>query len=598
MQLVHVQKKRIEGHDVHYILIQKDPTYNGNSIQRIVFDQWYQRNLHYIRKDTPLCTVILDNRLESKILSPINGFLLKKSVLDDTLNELEVVCSIHASRESIEKDDFTINNQDNLKSEREVDFIINKKEYIPTLQSIEEEVTISEDEYSKESLVEYFKLGLGTYLESNLDLPAEQISWLNQMAFPDSNFLMNEQLMLQTAKLYVFYVNTLNEHYKTKGTSIYEIIRNQMIEMKGLYVEQKRNSYFYGFNNKFDPNAVHSGLMTEIFNIAELSLKIHYRHGKSNTLMLNSSKISDFFPTVSFEIIHTVNQTFLAQLEKAEVETLLFLNEKNKTRWKYDYDEIKRNFSTDPARYCSKLKKLIALNSENKSQRLIYFESVSLLADHFPGLSLFHYAIYAKEAEQLGTAVKNLPKKAARKVFRTKEIQSAYYELISSVSTRFAVLKLEDKIADLLTVKRKEIILNKTDIKTIHHQQSEVVDKLNKILEEESSEISNQEQNIAPASNLDSIFENEETELSEITFSENHIELFRLFVNEKFEVNKKKMNTFASKINRFASGIVNEINELAFDALEEELILEEENGFTIENIHHPIVKQFASNEIE
>ncbi len=599
IQLIQILKKRIAGHDVYYALINDSPTYNGNSIKSIVFDEWHQRNNNYIRTNTPLCVLSIDDRYKVKVLSPVNGFLSMKSVQDEKLDGKAILCSIHTSRASVELDDFTVIGQDNLITKLEVNFIINKKEVVSPKPIFEEENAISEEEYSKEALAKHFKSGLGSDLRDKIPLLPEQVAWLNQMKYPASTFLGTIQLISQAAKLYVAYFERLNEHYNANNSDIYETIRNQLIEIKENREYRFRSSYYYDSSyKKFDAKKEHFDLMTELFSLAEQSLKIHYKYGNKTEIIHKSDRILDFFPTVANKIIPEVNHFFLAELEKPNRSTLQFLNETNKTRWKDDFRKIQKNFNSNPEKYFKELKELINLNNGNKSQRLIYFESSKLLVDYRPEISLLHYAIYQIDTEKEEGKVKELPKQTAKKLFRSEEMSTSFFQLISTVSTRFDLLKLKDEIAELLVVKRKKIVLNEKDIKSIHHQQTDVVNKLNEILEEKTPVISEPNPAKQTASSLDDLFENEDNELSEIEFSADHLSMLQLFVRQNFKLSTEKMNTFAANINRFASGIINEINELAYDALEEELILEEENEYSIENTYHQVVSQIAKNEIK
>jgi hypothetical protein len=137
-------------------------------------------------------------------------------------------------------------------------------------------------------------------------------------------------------------------------------------------------------------------------------------------------------------------------------------------------------------------------------------------------------------------------------------------------------------------VKRKKIQLDTTSIKEVQQQHSGTVELLNEYLkddfEDENNSIKSQEINNEEIK-IEITQKSEETShsafVSDLTFSPIHISALELFSKSNFSIPQSDLEIFAKSKGIFKNQLIESINETCYDFLDDVLIEEEDDYYTI-----------------
>ena len=137
-------------------------------------------------------------------------------------------------------------------------------------------------------------------------------------------------------------------------------------------------------------------------------------------------------------------------------------------------------------------------------------------------------------------------------------------------------------------VKRKKIKLDTTSIKEVQQQHSGTVELLNEYLkddfEDENNSIKSQEINNEEIK-IEITQKSEETSHSafvrDLTFSPIHISALELFSKSNFSIPQSELEIFAKSKGIFKNQLIESINETCYDFLDDVLIEEEDDYYTI-----------------
>lgn len=183
---------------------------------------------------------------------------------------------------------------------------------------------------------------------------------------------------------------------------------------------------------------------------------------------------------------------------------------------------------------------------------------------------------------------KQLTKTIQKNLFKTNEQLHDFEVLVSELIKDKNLEKALQGVSKIYAVKRKKIQLNAALIKEVQQQHSGTVELLNEYLKDEygdenntikTQEISNEEVAMVITQKFDepqhSIY------VSNIAFAPLHETVLEVFAKSNFSVLQSEFETFAKSKGVFKNQLIESINEICYEDLEDVLIEEEDDYYTI-----------------
>jgi len=183
---------------------------------------------------------------------------------------------------------------------------------------------------------------------------------------------------------------------------------------------------------------------------------------------------------------------------------------------------------------------------------------------------------------------KQLTKTIQKNLFKTNEQLHEFEIVVSELIKNKNLDRALQSVSKIYAVKRKKIQLDTTSIKEVQQQHSGTVELLNEYLkdeyEDESNSIKTQEINseeitieITQKTNevQHSIF------VGHIAFTKIHTTALEVFAKSNFSVSQSELETFAKSKGVFKNQLIESINEICYENLDDVLIEEEDEYYTI-----------------
>lgn len=173
-------------------------------------------------------------------------------------------------------------------------------------------------------------------------------------------------------------------------------------------------------------------------------------------------------------------------------------------------------------------------------------------------------------------------------LFKTNEQLQDFEKIVNELIEYKDLEKALKTVPKIYEVKRKKIQLDKTLIKEAIEQHSDTVELLNEYLKDDfedentiikSQGITNEEIQIEIIQKIEvtphSPF------VSELTFTAIHTTALQLFVESNYSVSQSELELFAKSKGVFKNQLIESINDICYEFLDDVLIEEEEDFYTI-----------------
>jgi hypothetical protein len=149
------------------------------------------------------------------------------------------------------------------------------------------------------------------------------------------------------------------------------------------------------------------------------------------------------------------------------------------------------------------------------------------------------------------------------------------------------------EVSKIYVVKRKKIQLDTALISEVQQQHSGTVELLNEFLqdeyEDETTTIKTREINSSELS-IEITPKNETTSssifTSEIAFTSIHTATLEIFFKNNLTLSQRELETFAKLKGAFKNQLIDSLNEICYETLDDVLIEEEDNYFTINDNYY------------
>ncbi|MGM5630948.1 tellurite resistance TerB C-terminal domain-containing protein [Apibacter raozihei] len=472
-----------------------------------------------------------------------------------------------------------------------VSFLIKKLEIIGDYAKINELINeYPSDNYS------YENENPSSIYGKKLKLNAKETELLDQLCISKNTFTEIEMCLEETLKLYLLLFKNLNDTSFEGGKNIEQILA----EISDLYIKKhyKYKTDSHNYNYAFEDTIKY--FHQAIFKICENTVRESYGHKRklNEDFLLHVPEVNSLYQNKIAPFITDTLSRLIPTILPPDDDTETMLYTMNTTRWKTKFNEITEGFNGKPEEFSKAIIRLGKHNENNPSVENIFFDSSKFIAkyDKETALTLYiHYLYYDLKSSTFNN--KPLTKTIQKSLFKNNE-QLHEFEIIIDdfIKTRDLKSTLQ-KIPSIYISKRKRIHLNKEIIKEVQEQHSETVELLNEYLQDEyesedlsikSQDINNEEIKIEITSKKPVDF-TKSNYVNEINLTSNQIDVLNFFSKSNLCISFEDFEAYAKEKNFLKNHVIDSINEIYYDTLDDILIEEEEEFYTIlENYYQKI----------
>lgn len=427
---------------------------------------------------------------------------------------------------------------------------------------------------------EYPDYRLGSKYKKILDLSIAEIELLNSIWRTNNSFLDIEFCLIETLKLYIAVIRKLKDVYKEEGKTIEE----RFLEIGDL-IATKHHKYRKGSQNyKYTIRLVEGIVFHNIFKHCESFLRECYGHKRGIDVRLNYKEViiqTEYELTVTSKvskILETLSSKVSEPTEAAEIE----LNIQSVNRWKDKFNHIKEVCGNDTQEFLKSVSLLEKLNKKNPSLKNLLLEISKFLSKQSKELSLAYYIKYLYYfSDSKGLEDKDFIQSLHKSLFKTAEQLDDFKKIVNDLIKDRDLDKALNAADKFYEIKRKKIELNKLSIQAAKQQHSETVNLLSEYLKEDDHESATSQEIPKEILKEDIVQGNNSTFVSDISFNEIQAALVGLFEKNNFSIPRSDLEIFARSNSVFESRIIESINEACYDILDDVLIEEEDDFYTM-----------------
>lgn len=446
----------------------------------------------------------------------------------------------------------------------------------------------AEDRYSYQNYnTDYDYWRLGSKYKTKLKLNDEEVKLLNKLWYPSNNFCSVEYCCVEILKLYITVIEELKASYIAEGTTI----DAQFLAVADV-IARKHFKYKNGSQNyKYCIETTTNEFYSHIFKHCENAVREYYGHKrKINTdTYYTTAEAKTEFETKIISKVSGLLPVLISKVSVPDEATDIELYSQNTNRWKIKFEELTTPYNEKPKEFIDSIVALGKLNKKNPSIENIFFEASKFIAkyDKESALSLYvHYLFHDLKSATFDN--KQLTKTIQKSLFKTNEQLHDFEIIVSELIKDKDLEKALKNVSKVYEVKRKKIKLDTTSIKEVQQQHSGTVELLNEYLkddfEDENNSIKSQEINNEEIK-IEITQKSEETSHSafvrDLTFSPIHISALELFSKSNFSIPQSELEIFAKSKGIFKNQLIESINETCYDFLDDVLIEEEDDYYTI-----------------
>ncbi len=427
---------------------------------------------------------------------------------------------------------------------------------------------------------------LGNKYQSKLNLNKEEVALLNQLSTPTSNFCSIEQCFEVLLRLFLRLIEVLDRQYQEEGSTLKE-----QIELFGEIVAKKQFRYRKGsYNYKYVLSETLYKVYTYLFRYCENVLREAYQHKRRLSVDVDYNEtVNAVFVAQISEKASAALQTLIPTIPAPTKATEIELYAQTTTRWKIKFSELKVAYAKNATTFVQEVLLLGELNKKNPSVEYLFFDAAKFIAkeDQTAAVNLYlHYIYYDLKSNKI--AQKELPKTVQKKLFKTDEQRQDFEQLLHTFIKNQDLGKALAEVPRIWAIKRKKIQLDQSFIEEVQQQHAGTVDLLNEYLQDQEMEeeqpaitppfdqISAPTVFPAPIKATDTRF------LPELELNALQINTLELFYSNDFSLSEEKLITFAKTQSVFKNQLVESINEACYELLDDVLIEEDEETYTID----------------
>lgn len=445
------------------------------------------------------------------------------------------------------------------------------------------------DETTIQDLVEFFPNYVGwSFIDlhsKELELSKEEISILSYIETRYGLFYARTELVqLKIIQLFRHIRLKLVQQYTERGLSI----NNGFKSLLDTIDFKVRSGYDYSTGKP----TYSSISLREKINETYSWIFGHCRNKFYDRYRLRNSETSDTFTyleksteykTIALHlrpIIDPIIESYFNSQPEFTEEEEIAINSSYNARWRYFFKEITDSFEGNLPETMEHINKLIDTNSKNYGLNYLLFDTSKFLVGKDDTKALKMYLRYIDAYRKFSSDTeKPLPKYICKKLFKKQEHQDEFEQIVRQYKCDKDQIKAYEAIDQLFLPKRKKLQLDQNEISKIAEQHSETVLLLNEVMEEGEVAI------IDTKPKQDITVPNSDTATSDLQtnalLDSLHLELLDIFVINDYSLAKAHVEDFAKSKGLMANRLIDKINELCYETLDDVLIEDENDRWTI-----------------
>ncbi|WP_291144899.1 tellurite resistance TerB C-terminal domain-containing protein [Flavobacterium sp. UBA7680] len=463
-----------------------------------------------------------------------------------------------------------------------INFLIKKMEQVGDTDGV---ARLREDHYDYQyTQVNYSTFEWRNKYKKKLNLTKDETNVLDKIWYSSNNFVNIEYCCVEVIRLYLATMNSLKQLYVDNGSSI----EKEFEEIADVVV-RKHFRYRKGSNNyKHAIQSCENEFHTNIFKFCENTVREKFGHKRKITIDPYASSLDakEEFETKLISKIAQIHFVLISKINLPDKETEIKLNLQNTTRWKAKFEEISSGFNKDSKEFLDQIIELGKLNKENPSVENIFFEASKFIAkyDQETALSLYlHYLDH--DLQSITFDNKQLTKTIQKSLFKDNIQLENFERIVSEFIYDKDLRKALSSVPQVYAVKRKKIQLDKSLIKEVQQQHSGTVELLNEYLRDENSEELDSKSVLDEQIEISIDHSKTEETISiyskDFVFKPIHTSTLEFFSKNNYSILQSEFEIFAKSKGAFKNQLIENINEICFENLDDLLIEEDEEYYTI-----------------
>lgn len=467
-----------------------------------------------------------------------------------------------------------------------VSFLIKKMELEGSSNDVarlREEEKYSTQNYS--SNYDYWRLG--SKYKAKLNLNDDEVNLLNKLWTPSNNFYNIEFCCLEILKLYLAVVSELKAKYEKEETTI-----EKEFTFVADVIVRKHFKFRSGSQNyKYSIESTINTFYSTIFRYCENAVRESYGHKRklnTDNYYTNDEAKSEFDSKIITKVIELLS-TLIYKITPPDDATEVELNSLTTNRWKIKFEGLTSNFKGNSIAFIEDILILGKVNTKNPSIENIFYEASKFIAkyDKIASLTLYiHYLYHDLKSTTFDN--KQLTRTIQKSLFKTNEQLHDFEQIVSELIKDKNLDKALNAVPKIYELKRKKIQLDLATIKEVQQQHTGTVELLNEYLRDEfedenssihSQEISSDEIKIEISRKIEESYQSRF--VSELPLSPTHILVLEMFTKNNFSIPLIEIEEFAKSKGIFKNQLIDSINETCYEVLDDVLIEEEDDYYTI-----------------
>ncbi|HZV69626.1 MAG TPA: tellurite resistance TerB C-terminal domain-containing protein [Saprospiraceae bacterium] len=432
---------------------------------------------------------------------------------------------------------------------------------------------------------------LGNKYKSKLNLNEEEVLTLNKISIPINNFCSIEFCLIEVTKIFLATIRELRNHYVLENTTL-----EQEFTLVADAIAKKHFRFRSGSSNhKYCIESTTTDFYSHIFKLSENSVRENYGHKrKINTDVPYVASVKAELETKIISPVTQVLSILETKINAPNEETEIELNLLNTSRWKIKFEDLTLKYNGNPKYYLENILSLGSLNQKNPSIENIFFEASKFISkyDKETSLKLYvHYLFYDLKSSKFDN--KQLTKTIQKNLFKTNEQLHEFEMILSRLIKDKNLEQALLAVCSIYVIKRKKINLDEDSIKEAQQLHASTVGLLNEYLNDEyedemntisTKEISTEEVRISITQKTTEI--SRSIYRNDLSFTNLHTTALEFFAKNSFTVSFSEFEIFAKSNGVFKNQLVDSINELCYDDLDDVLIEEEDEFYTIKEANY------------
>jgi len=420
-----------------------------------------------------------------------------------------------------------------------------------------------------------------------LNLNKDEADCLDKLWYPSNNFSSIEFCSLEIIKLYLSLISELKNRYNQEGTTM-------DVQFFAVADVIARNHFKYKIgsqNYKYCIETTSNEFYSQIFKHCENAVREYYIHKRklnTDTYYTTEEAKTEYEAKIISKVTELL-PNLICKVAPPDEATNIELNTQNTNRWKIQFEELAANYTGKPENFIDSIISLGKLNFKNPSVENIFFESSKFIAKHDKQAALILYVHYLYHDLKSATFDnKQLTKTIQKSLFKTNEQLHDFEIIVSELINDRNLEKAVKGVAKVYEVKRKKIQLDSKTINEVQQKHSGTVELLNEYLKDEyedetntikTQESGNEEIEIVITQKNDPV--QNSAFIAEIAFSAIHLTALELFSKRNFSISQIELEAFAKSKGVFKNQLIESINETCYDFLDDVLIEEEDDYYSI-----------------